>query len=85
MRLTRGSSWNFRVANHVLKEDATSFFVTRTEFEVEGVDGEGDAAREAHAAWDEQGLIMEETNDLDLRRCLVTCLIGSIMVMDQWG
>jgi len=68
-----------------LKEDATSFCVSREEFEVDGVDGEGDDAREAHAVWKVQGLIMEETKDLDLRRCLVTCLIGSIVDMDQWS
>ena len=69
-----------------MKEDAASFCVSRKEFEVEGVDGEGDdGAREAYAVWEVQGLRMEETSDLDLRRCFVTCLIGSIVDIDQWG
>lgn len=52
--------------------------MTRNEDEVEG-DGEGDDARVAWEEEEQQGLKMVEMKDLDLRRCLVTCLRGSIM------
>lgn len=84
-RGSKGSCWCcFRAAaNHDLKEEATSFWEIRKELEAEeeDVDWEGDDdAREVYAAWSEEhGLRTVEMKDLDLRRCLVTCLSGSIM------
>ncbi|WVZ12079.1 hypothetical protein V8G54_016609 [Vigna mungo] len=83
--LTRGSSWTFRVANYVLKEDTTSFFVISYEFEVEGVDEEGDVAREAHAAREDERFGFEAHSGdgsmssssfrvLALSKCLCICL-----------
>lgn len=80
-RGSKGSCWCcFRAAaNHDLKEEATSFWEIKKEVEAE----EDDDAREVYGAWSEHGSRIEEMKDLDLRRCLVTCLSGSIM--DQWN
>lgn len=82
MRFRRGSKGSCCCradANHVLKEEATSFWEIKKEVEAE----EDDDAREVYGAWSEHGSRIEEMKDLDLRRCLVTCLSGSIM--DQWN
>lgn len=55
--------------------------MTRNVAEVDGVDGECEAAREVYAAWEEKGLRMVETKDLDLRRCLFTCLSCSSIML----
>lgn len=69
MWFRRGSkgSYYLTFVNHVLMEDAMTFWEIRKELEVEDVDWEGDDARKVYVAWSEHKLRMEDMKDLDLR------------------